>query len=223
MKDWPSHSSPTLPPKCCLYYAREIGGTPQEVFARPYAEVWQMGAVLNAVFDNEDVENIEYHDSWIVRFDVVIERDAHGQCVRRRSMWARSFMHNLDEAMLAGKKFVGRIPWHDEAPVRFMQGLPPRSCGEYEGVRSDTVRSSHTIDRSEVPEVPSGSKNVKRERASRSGLITLGQLCEGKRMQPGDVRAELRRRKIDKPAQGWAFEETDTLIDVVRDIIKNGK
>lgn len=42
-------------------------------------------------------------------------------------------------------------------------------------------------------------------RASRDGLVTVGQICERLKVEPREGRSILRRQKVDQPDAGWAW------------------
>jgi hypothetical protein len=50
-------------------------------------------------------------------------------------------------------------------------------------------------------------KKEKVPRASREGLTSVADICEEIGMDPPDARAILRKKKIEKPAQGWVGDE----------------
>lgn len=52
-------------------------------------------------------------------------------------------------------------------------------------------------------------RKAKKEKVSRDGLITIQQIAGELKLEPSEARAILRKKKIEKPAAGWAWSKDD--------------
>lgn len=65
-------------------------------------------------------------------------------------------------------------------------------------------------------------EKVKREpKPSKDGLTTIGQIAEELKIHPRDARAILRKKKIQKPSFGWAWDKNE--VDKIKQIIHDNK
>lgn len=69
-----------------------------------------------------------------------------------------------------------------------------------------------------APERVTAPKKPRVPRASREGLISIGDLAEELNMKPRDARGILRKAKLEKPACGWAWSKEDA--EDIRDLIR---
>jgi hypothetical protein len=80
---------------------------------------------------------------------------------------------------------------------------------------SKSLIAADRNERGELPHVTSKPK------VDRTGLISIGQLCEEEGVEPRLARAELRKKKIEKPSAGWCWPADK--VDNIRKIIKGAK
>lgn len=212
---WPQPASPNHPPEVNFYFARLIGDTPQEMRVVNFATKWQAGVYLRSFLeDGELLECEDVHRRSNIRYLVVTERDAQGLPMKGKKFMASIVGATYAEVMEASKDRTDvQLPWEVDNWRRMARGEKSRGYQAWCAGREDLEPKVEGAPRERV------ARAAGTPRASREGLITLANLCKEEGVEASDVRAALRKKKVEKPAAGWAFAEGDELLGVVMDTI----
>lgn len=88
-------------------------------------------------------------------------------------------------------------------------------------IRGDRPASSPTTSLT-YQDPPASTPRAKAQapRASRTGLTTIADICAELKIEPRIARGILRKAKIDKPAEGWAWSDPAPIAKLIKDNMK---
>ena len=221
--EWPSVSAPSAPPSGVWYFGALVGDTVQEVYATNFRHTWQLGIFLRAVLDDTEYEIREGEFGEEVRYSVVTERDHRGQPMSIKRFWGKINQQTFQEAFAAADKHGNmELPYNEEVWVRKSRGERTRSHMSWSvGSEPEVAPPPQPSDRPREPVAP---REPREPRVARDpDALTVASIAATAGVDPKQVRMELRKRKVEKPAAGWEFADGDPRIAVVNDIIKGLK
>lgn len=79
---------------------------------------------------------------------------------------------------------------------------------------------THDPETGEKVKKPKKEPKPKKEKIDKTGLISVGEIAEDMEIDARDARAALRKQKVDKPAAGWAWPESE--VEAIKKAIKKG-
>lgn len=226
LSEWPSPSSPQVPPTVNFYFMRQFmdGRLETPGMVVNFLHKWQAGVFLREVLEGaEDIEHgplpeiggqEDEREGSSLHYMIVTERDSNGEAVRARRFVGKVMGATFEELMKRSEAHTDiRLPYSMDHMRRAAIGMGMRSPEAYAagneaaapvpqdaGLTKREQREKRKAERAARP-----PKEERAPRPSREGLTSLTSICAGEGVEPGDVRAALRGMKIEKPEAGWAW------------------
>jgi hypothetical protein len=214
-------SSPMAPPRAVWYFAPLVGDTPQDIYSTNFRTVWQLGVFLRQVFKDADYKVTGHRFGDEVQYSVAIERDHRGEPMSIRRFWGRINELTLEE----DKHGHVDLPYHEEVWLRKSRGDFPRSHVSYQAGDDPQPEAPKRERAPSTGDVTTRETRAAREpkSARNPDAITVGSMATAAGVDAKEIRGELRKRQVEKPAAGWEFVAGDPRIAIVEDIIKGLK
>ncbi len=195
----PYGSAPSRPARHVLYI--QWANDPDRRIVLIYAALYAARKCLDMLFDGDEIERISSHHI----------RSTQGIIVKSETL--DEYLNH--EYTKAEAKWVMSSP-EDRAIISFRT----KSTYEHQSDKEYMPEPGEMPKRREPEgQVPTQRKSRK-HRASRDGLITIGDIATQFKLKARDARDILRKAKIDNPDSGWAWSEGD--VDRIKAIIKEG-